>query len=100
MSHSATAAEDLRRNRVALGVSQSRLARLSGVRRFKICTFELGSGSLSKDEHERIGKALRAEVHRLRDIFTQIDLGQLAPQAECVAPNQVRDSGPRSSHER
>lgn len=73
---------------------------MSGVSRFKICTFELGSGSLSQDEHERIGKVLRAEVDRLRNISTQIELGQIAPQAECVAPNQAHDSGLRSSHER
>ena len=70
---------------------------MSGVSRFKICTFELGSGSLSEDEQERIRKALRVEADRLRNIPTQIDLGQLAPQA---APNQARDSGLRSSHER
>ena len=72
---------------------------MSGVSRFKICTFELGSGSLSEDEHERIEKALRAEVDRLRNISTQIALRQIAPQAEGVAPNQAHDSGLRSSHE-
>lgn len=70
---------------------------MSGVSRFKICTFELGSGSLSEDEQERIRTALRIEADRLRSIPTQIDLGQLSPQA---APNQARDSGLRSSHER
>jgi len=90
---------NLRAHRSALGISQSKLARMSGVSRFKICTFELGSGSLSEDERERIGKALRAEVDRLRNISTQIDLGQLVPHAECVAPNQARYSGLRSSHE-
>ena len=91
---------NLRAHRSALGISQSKLARMSSVSRFKICTFELGSGSLSEDEQERIRKALRIEADRLRSIPTQIDLGQLAPQAEYVAPNQARDSGLRSSHER
>jgi len=91
---------NLRAHRSALGISQSKLARMSGVSRFKICTFELGSGSLSEDEQERIRTALRVEADRLRSIPTQIDLGQLAPQAECVAPNPARDSGLWSSHER
>jgi hypothetical protein len=73
---------------------------MSGVSRFKICTFELGSGSLSADEQERIQKALHAEADRLRSIPAQIDLGRLAPQAECAGPNQASESVRRSSHER
>jgi hypothetical protein len=49
-----------------LGISQSRLARLSEVSRFKICVFELGSGSLTADEQSRVREALRAEAERLR----------------------------------
>ena len=63
---------------------------MSGVSRFKICTFELGSGLLSEDEQERIRRALGVEADRLRSIPTQIDLGQPAPQAERVAPNPAR----------
>lgn len=91
---------NLRAHRSALGISQSRLARLAGVSRFKICTFELGGGSLSPDEQVLILKALHAEAERLRSIPAQIDLERLAPQAECVARNQAPESGQRSSHER
>lgn len=73
---------------------------MSSVSRFKICTFELGSGSLSEDEQERIQKALHAEADRLRSLPTQIDLGRHAPQAECVAPNQESEIVQRSRHER
>ena len=45
---------NLRADRTALGISQSSLARMSGVSRFKICTFELGSGALNPDELDRI----------------------------------------------
>jgi predicted transcriptional regulator len=57
---------DLRKHRSALGLSQSKLARLSSVSRFKICTFELGGGSLTADEEERIRQALVSEADRLR----------------------------------
>jgi predicted transcriptional regulator len=75
MSNSATAAEHLRDNRMALGVSQSKLARLSGVSRFKICLFELGDGTLTADEQIRIREALQAEAERLREISTHFDFG-------------------------
>ena len=39
---------------LALGISQSRLARMSGVSRFKICSYELGDSSLTADEQNRI----------------------------------------------
>jgi len=58
--------QNLRINRSALGLSQSKLARLSGVSRFKICTFELGSGSLSSEDQQRIRTALQTEAARLR----------------------------------
>jgi predicted transcriptional regulator len=74
MSSSATAAESLRGNRIALGISQSKLARLSGVSRFKICLFELGDGSLTDDEQIRIRQALQTEAERLRQVSTQFDL--------------------------
>lgn len=68
MVKSTTAAENLRASRTSLGISQSRLARLSGVRRFKICAYELADGSLSADEQIRIQEALQAEAERLRQI--------------------------------
>ena len=66
---------NLRADRSALGISQSRLARLSGVSRFKICTFELGSGALNPNELDRIKTALRAEADRLHSVSRQIDFG-------------------------
>ena len=73
---------------------------MSGVSRFKICTFELGSGSLTADEEDRIWEALHAEADRLRGIAAQIDLGRHTPWAECAAPTEAREGVPRSSHER
>lgn len=43
-----------REHRIALGISQSRLARLSGVSRFKICTNELGDAALTEEGQCRI----------------------------------------------
>jgi hypothetical protein len=60
---------------MALGVSQSKLARLSGVSRFKICLFELGDGSLTSDEQIRIREALLVEAERLRQISAHFDFG-------------------------
>jgi predicted transcriptional regulator len=72
---------NLRLQRNALGISQSRLARLSGVSRFKICTYELGGGSLSEDERQRVYAALLAETDRLRSLPGTIEL---------TAPEEVR----------
>jgi|HubBroStandDraft_5_1064220.scaffolds.fasta_scaffold27443_5 predicted transcriptional regulator len=66
---------DLRQNRQALGLSQSKLARLSRVSRFKICTFELGGCSLTADQQSRIREALCAEAERLRNLSTNVDFG-------------------------
>lgn len=63
----------LRTFRNALGISQSGLARLSGVSRFKICMFELGGGCLSPAEHQRIKSALEAEAARIRSV-TSLDI--------------------------
>jgi transcriptional regulator with XRE-family HTH domain len=60
--------QQLRFNREALRLSQSHLARLSGVSRFKICLYELGDRELSADELARIGAALIAETERLRQL--------------------------------
>ena len=55
----------LRLQRQALGISQSRLSRLSSVSRFKICMHENEGGSLRTEEQDRIEKALQAELDRL-----------------------------------
>jgi len=56
---------DLRTYRLSIGISQSRLARLSGVSRFKLCVYELGSGTLTPGELLRIKRALETETARL-----------------------------------
>jgi predicted transcriptional regulator len=75
---------DLRSHRNAIGISQSRLARLSGVSRFKICTYELGDSSLTADEQGRIRGALQAEADRLRRIPAEInvDFNRVEPRLE------------------
>ena len=62
-----------RDHRIALGISQSKLARLSGVSRFKICTYELGDTTLTADEQNRIQEAFRTEASRLRNISIRIE---------------------------
>jgi predicted transcriptional regulator len=79
---------NLRSQRNALRISQSRLARLSGVSRFKICTHELGDTALSTEEQHRIGESLRAEAERLRSISVQIDFSHSSPTA---VPGANRD---------
>lgn len=76
-ANSTTAAERLKASRLSIGVSQSKLARLSGVARFKICTFEQGSGSLSSEEQRRIKLALEAEAARLRSVAAQLNLHEI-----------------------
>jgi predicted transcriptional regulator len=66
---------DVRAHRTALGTSQSKLARLAHVSRFKLANFELGGGSLTAEEQQRICDALRFEAARLRLASSQIDLG-------------------------
>jgi predicted transcriptional regulator len=69
---------DLRSRRNAIGLSQSRLARLSGVSRFKLCLFELGDGPLSPTEQQRIRSALHAEAERLRNLSIDVEFDQAA----------------------
>ena len=45
---------------------------MPSVSRFKICTYELGDGSLTGDEQARIREALQAEADRLRQISSQL----------------------------
>jgi hypothetical protein len=55
-------------------MSQSKLARESGVSRFKICTHELGDGCLTAEEERRIHRALRLEAARLERISIQFQV--------------------------
>jgi predicted transcriptional regulator len=72
---------NLRFRRRTLGISQTRLARLSGVSRFKICMYELGDGALTEDEHGQIRAALQVEADRLRNLPDQLEIGQTQPVA-------------------
>ena len=67
---------DLKEIRRTLGLSQSKLARLSTVSRFKICTFELGGGSLSNEELQQIRQALQQEADRLRRLSSALNSSQ------------------------
>ena len=71
----------LRSLRSALGVSQTRLARLARISRFKLCLYELGDGTLNLDELLRIQQALQAEADRLRSIPAELDLAALHSNA-------------------
>jgi predicted transcriptional regulator len=80
MVSSTTAAGALRANRISVGLSHSRLARLSGVSRFKICTYELGDATLTPEEQRQIRIALQAEVARLREIACAIQFDDQSPE--------------------
>jgi predicted transcriptional regulator len=66
---------DLRARRTALHLSQSRLARLSGVSRFKICLHEMGDKTLSAQDLERVETAIRREAQRLHGLTEPIAAG-------------------------
>ena len=76
---------ELRSYRNLLGISQTRLARLSRVGRFKICMYEIGDGSLTAEEQCRLVAALKCEAQRLRTIAVNPDFGKLvnAVAMEC-----------------
>ena len=71
---------DLQTHRKALRISQSRLARLSGVSRFKISLFELGDGERSLEEKTSIQSALQSEADRLPNL----PVVNFAPEPEIV----------------
>jgi predicted transcriptional regulator len=73
------AVASLRGCRAAIGLSQSKLSRLSGVSRFKICLYELGDGSLSGQEQDRIRRALQAEKDRLQDLSANVSFEEPKP---------------------
>jgi predicted transcriptional regulator len=62
---------NLKDRREKLRLSQSRLAMLSGVSRFKICLHELGERRLKHEELARIDRAIQTEVDRLRDSLSE-----------------------------
>ena len=64
---------DFKTQRNSLGLSQSCLARLARVSRFKICQFESGNGSLTPEEMARIREAITSEATRLRLIASSLE---------------------------
>jgi transcriptional regulator with XRE-family HTH domain len=72
---------NLKTNRTALRISQSRLARKANVSRFKISMYELGDGNLTPDELLRIQEALQAEANRLRNLPVGLELTSPYPTA-------------------
>jgi predicted transcriptional regulator len=52
--------------RLKLKISQSRLAALYGVSRFRICLYERGDLLLSQAEVNRIDEAIRNEARRIQ----------------------------------
>ena len=56
----------VKRARTKMRITQSELARMSGVPRLNICRHELGDRLLSLQERELITAALRKEADRLR----------------------------------
>lgn len=78
-------------------MSQSRLARLSGVSRFRLCTYELGGGSLSPEDLNRLQEALQAEAERLRSITAFIRLQQADAVGGCPNRGGVAPGAPAES---
>jgi transcriptional regulator with XRE-family HTH domain len=62
----------LKQHRIALRLSQSELARLSGVSRLRIHHAEHGDLTLTKQEEAKICAALQAEVSRLQKVSPSI----------------------------
>jgi predicted transcriptional regulator len=74
---------DIKAQRQRLRLSQSALARLSGVPRIRICLHELGDRPLTNDEVNNIQKALRAEGARLsRAVAEMQQPGQITTGAD------------------
>jgi hypothetical protein len=53
-------------------ISLSALARMANVPRHRLVNFELGGGTLTPDEENRIATALRKEAARLRSLSETI----------------------------
>ena len=64
--------DQLKKDRVALGISQSRLARLAHLPRFKIVFFELGERPLSEEDQACVRAVLQAEAGRLVSAAAEI----------------------------
>jgi transcriptional regulator with XRE-family HTH domain len=60
--------------RISLRLSQSELARRSGVPRIRIHLAELGDRKLTADEEAKVRAALQSEIDRLRNLPASVDL--------------------------
>jgi predicted transcriptional regulator len=67
---------ELKSRRRRLKISQTRLATVAGVSRFKIALFELGEGKLTPDEQQHIETALRNEAKRIQQDALEIERTQ------------------------
>jgi hypothetical protein len=65
---------DLKSKRLGMRLSQSELARLAHVSRWRLWASEHGSCTLTPDEEDRIQEALRREAVRLNAVFQNIDV--------------------------
>ena len=74
-------AHDIRARRSQLQISQSQLARLSGVSRFKICMHELGDKPLNKKDEKEVEKAIRNEAARIHRCLRRIGMGGTRTEA-------------------
>jgi transcriptional regulator with XRE-family HTH domain len=80
-----------KQHRIALQLSQSELARRSGVPRLRVHLAEHGDVTLTEDERTKIRAALQAEMDRLRSLSVNLDFTQPDPEPN---PNTCR---PRSA---
>jgi len=76
-----TVVRNLKTRRIQLRLSQSELARMSGVGRVRICLHELGDIALTVEEQERIVAALQRELDRFRNLPTSADADEADAQA-------------------
>lgn len=66
--------------RKSLRLSQSELARRSGVPRIRIHLAELGDRKLTVDEEAKVRAALQTEIDRLRNLSVVLDLEVETPR--------------------
>ncbi len=72
---------DIRTRRSQLKISQSQLARLSGVSRFKLCMHELGDKPLNEKDEKEVEKAIRNEAARIQRCLRRIGMGGTRTEA-------------------
>jgi predicted transcriptional regulator len=77
---------NIRDRRLTLRLSQTRLAALAKVSRFKICLHERGDQFLSADELGRIQRAFQEEAERMRRDLKHICADRAGIGATPVGP--------------